>query len=435
MKDVVSCHSLSVLNKFLEHMLPSIPADFASAYDLGRVLKEKLETLLASSGGSIIIRAISLCDDDKRGNFNYIASEDGVIVIYVPVSNSTKFLRIAVDCDPSNLSELSILSISLTLALKELMSEVKGSKKSDYIVGIPNDVVLKIKRAAASNLPILILGETGVGKEVVAEVIHKWSGRKGPFVVVNCSAIPHGLFENELFGHEPNSFTGSSKTGLQGKIELANGGTLFLDEIGEISLYSQAKLLRVIERGEFWKLGAVRPTKVDVKFVAATNRPLREFVNKGRFRKDLYYRLKGMEIVIPPLRERKELIEELVNAFLKDFSGGRVYFTGEAMRILKEYNWPGNVRELKYFVQYIVDEVKEGAVPLNKIKSALSLEKPVCPYLEAKRNFDRNYILSALEFNEWNITKTAQQLGMSRRWLQLKLKELRLRDANEFTTT
>lgn len=432
MKDVVSCHSLFVLNKFLEHVLPSIPADFASACDLGSVLKEKLETLLPSSEGGTIIRAISLCDENKRDNFNYIASEDGVIVIYVPVSNSTKFLRITVDCDPSNLSELSILSISLTLALKELISEVKGSKKSDYIVGIPNDVVLKIKRAASSNLPILILGETGVGKEVVAEVIHKWSGRKGPFVVVNCSAIPHGLFENELFGHEPNSFTGSSKTGLKGKIEIADGGTLFLDEIGEISLYSQAKLLRVIERGEFWKLGAMKPTRVDVRFIAATNRPLREFVNVGRFRKDLYFRLKGMEIVIPPLRERRELIEALVNSFLREFSGGRVYFTGDAIGILRAYHWPGNVRELKYLVQYVVDEIKEGPVSATKVKSILGMERSVCPYEEAKRQFDRSYILSALELNAGNITKTAQQLGMSRRWLQLKMNELGLKNQREF---
>ncbi|MDI6850762.1 MAG: sigma 54-interacting transcriptional regulator [bacterium] len=431
MREVEVSYSIFILNKFLEQLLPPIPLEVALDQAFLEKVKDKLDPLLIRSGLSNLIREFSLCERNQNEAVGALSFGSGIVNFRVPVANSNKYLRVDFECDPSDLPNLSILSISLTLALKEVHKEVEKLKEGG-IVGIPEDIVMKIKKAAASNLPCLILGETGVGKEVVAELIHRWSGRRGPFVVVNCGAIPHGLFENELFGHEPNSFTGSSKTGLKGKIEIADGGTLFLDEIGEISLYSQAKLLRVIERGEFWKLGAMKPTRVDVRFIAATNRPLREFVNVGRFRKDLYFRLKGMEIVIPPLRERRELIEALVNSFLREFSGGRVYFTGDAIGILRAYHWPGNVRELKYLVQYVVDEIKEGPVSATKVKSILGMERSVCPYEEAKRQFDRSYILSALELNAGNITKTAQQLGMSRRWLQLKMNELGLKNQREF---
>jgi len=432
MKEVEVSYSISILNKFLEQSLPAIPLEVALDQGFLEKVKGKLNYLLIPFGLANSIINFSFCEENRKEPVTSLSFGDGMVNIVIPIANSNRYLRVEFECDLSDLNTLSLLSISLTLALRELQKEAKKFKEGG-IVGIPEDIVMKIKKAALSNLPCLILGETGVGKEVVAELIHKWSGRRGPFVVVNCGAIPHGLFENELFGHEPNSFTGSSKTGLKGKIEIADGGTLFLDEIGEISLYSQAKLLRVIERGEFWKLGAVRPTKVDVRFIAATNRPLREFVNGGRFRKDLYFRLKGMEIVIPPLRERKELIEALVNNFLGEFSGGRVYFTNEAMQILKEYHWPGNVRELKYFVQHVVDEIKEGPVSATKVRSILGMERSVCPYEEAKRQFDRNYILNALELNEWNVTKTAQQLGMSRRWLQMKMNKLGLKGPGKFS--
>jgi len=290
--------------------------------------------------------------------------------------------------------------------------------------GLPDEVVKLVERASKSSLPCLILGETGVGKEVVAELIHKYSGRKGEFVAVNCGAIPQGLFENELFGHEPNSFTGSSRSGLMGKLELAHSGTIFLDEIGEIPLYSQAKLLRFIERGEFWKLGATKPTRVDVKIIAATNRPLKELVRIGRFRKDLYYRLKGIEIHIPPLRERREKVEELVRHFLEEFGKGKVSITSKAMDLLKSYNWPGNVRELKYLVQILVEEVARGDITADHVLKHIEKPQVSSLYEEAKRQFELKFILHALEGNNWNVTKTANSIGMSRRWLQLKMKEL-----------
>lgn len=190
-------------------------------------------------------------------------------------------------------------------------------------------------------------------------------------------------------------------------------------------------MLRVVEKGEFWKIGAVKPAKVDVKFIAATNRPLQDYIRRGKFRKDLYYRLKGIEIYIPPLRERVKQIDELVSYFLQTFSNGKVYFTEEGMNLLRAYQWPGNVRQLQYTIQSLVDEVKQGPISIQKIKSTLELRGTINTFDEARKHFERRYIHDALELNNWNVTRTAQYLGMSRRWLQIKMKELGFRDMTD----
>jgi len=216
----------------------------------------------------------------------------------------------------------------------------------------------KIRQIAPTKATVLIHGETGTGKELVAQAIHQNSPRKdGPFVKLNCAALAEGIIESELFGHEKGAFTGAVKS-RRGRFELADGGTLFLDEIGEISLPVQAKLLRVLETQEFERVGGTETIKVDVRLIAATNKDLAVEVEKGNFREDLYYRLKVIEIYLPPLRDRREDIPLLVDAFIREFSnmhGKKVRgITRGAMNLMMQYEWPGNVRELKNCVEGMV---------------------------------------------------------------------------------
>jgi len=317
--------------------------------------------------------------------------------------------------------------IALNSKKRQHEQESKRAYIRERIIGLEREVEDKILKSAEVNLPVLITGETGVGKELIAEVIHELSGRKGPFIAVNCGAIPDNLVENELFGHEAGSFTGASSKGLKGKFELADGGTLFLDEIGELPLHVQAKLLRAIERKEFWKIGAVKPTKVDVKIIAATNRDLRAMVRDGKFRKDLYYRLKGINIHILPLRERPEIIDDLINYYLLEYAEHRIWINEKARMILRRYSWPGNVRELKFLVKNLVYEVKSGEITDAHVKMYLEFNSEISPYHEALERFEREYILKVLEMNRWNISKSARCMGISRRWLQEKIKRYGLK--------
>lgn len=211
---------------------------------------------------------------------------------------------------------------------------------------------------APTNISVLVTGESGVGKEVVAKAIHELSPRKSnQLISVNCGAIPEGLLESELFGHEKGAFTGAIAT-KKGYFELADGGTIFLDEIGETPIQTQVKLLRVLESGEFMRVGSGELRKVDVRIIAATNSDLALMVRRNQFRKDLYYRLKAVTVNVPPLRQRREDIPLLLNHFVRqtteknevEFAG----FTEDAMELLKEYDWPGNIRELKNFVESVV---------------------------------------------------------------------------------
>lgn len=215
-----------------------------------------------------------------------------------------------------------------------------------------------INRIATTDTTVLILGETGVGKEIFARKIHLLSPRSsGPYFKINCAAIPEHLLESELFGYEPGAFSGAHPKGKPGYFEIADGGTLFLDEIGELSLSIQAKLLRVIQDQEFMRLGSTKVRHVNVRLIAATNQNLEDAVKEGRFRRDLYYRLKVAVIEIPPLRERKEDILPLINHFLKKFNTKyhkNVYFSQEALQLLIDYRWPGNVRELENLIQSLI---------------------------------------------------------------------------------
>lgn len=246
----------------------------------------------------------------------------------------------------------------LRTELRELRSALQPQPDASTFITRNNRVRDQIDlalRVADSGISVLIEGESGTGKELIAHLLHERSSRAAkPFVRVNCAALPEQLLESELFGHVRGSFTGAVKD-RQGRFELANGGTLFLDEIADIAPGTQAKLLRVLENGEFERLGESLPRKVQVRLITATNRNLDQAVQEGTFREDLFYRLNSVRIKMLPLRERPEDIALLGLHFLKEFASGRtISFSSEALRIMKLYRWPGNVRELKHAVERAV---------------------------------------------------------------------------------
>jgi len=284
-----------------------------------------------------------------------------------------------------------------------------------------------ISKLARTDATVLIIGETGTGKELITKLVHQESARLGkPFVVVNCGAIPDNLLESELFGYEKGAFTGAYRQ-HKGKFEAANGGTIFLDEIGELPLHLQVKILRVIEQKEIDRIGGKKPIKVDVRVIAATNRNLEEEVKKGNFRKDLFYRLSVAIIYVPALREQVEDIEALSAYYLKqmntryrrNFKG----FTKDAMEAMMDHSWPGNVRELIHRIERAVI-MGQGE---NLIEQDLGLITPISkkikPLKEVRDNFEREYIIQLLVCNRWNITHTARALGISQKGVRYLIKK------------
>ncbi|MCH7477032.1 MAG: sigma-54-dependent Fis family transcriptional regulator [SAR324 cluster bacterium] len=301
------------------------------------------------------------------------------------------------------------------------------------------------ERAAGSNAWVLITGENGTGKESVAHLIHQNSQRKsGPFVEINCAAIPEELIESELFGHEKGSFTGATMKKI-GKFDQAHQGTLFLDEIGDMSLKTQAKILRVLEEQRFERVGGNKTIQVDVRVIAASNKMLEEEIAAGNFREDLYYRLNVLLLEVPPLREREGDVALLVTYFLKFFAGvhGQKVKKIEkaALEVLKQYRWPGNIRELKNIVERMVIMVPGETIAVGNIPPAIlqavgagdgsaAEREPAgmvnldLNYREAKDAFERAYLRTQLERNGWNISKTAETIKLERSNLHKKIKQL-----------
>lgn len=295
-----------------------------------------------------------------------------------------------------------------------------------------------IKTAGPTNSRVLISGENGTGKELVARRIHLYSPRTDrPFIEVNCAAIPETLIESDLFGHEKGAFTGAVEM-KRGKFELADGGTLFLDEIGDMSLATQAKVLRVLQEQRFNRVGGGKTIQVDVRVIGASNKNLAEEIKKGNFREDLYYRLNVIPLHIPPLRERKDDIGLLVNNFLIELSEEQGLkeksITDEAVEILKRYDWPGNVRELKNIIERLMIMVQGPVIKKEDILLFLEPSNAAGPappgYLfssslrEARSLFEKEYITQKLKDNGWNISKTAEELKVERSHLHRKIKYL-----------
>jgi formate hydrogenlyase transcriptional activator len=314
-----------------------------------------------------------------------------------------------------------------------------GSDRSriDGIVGrsvVLQRVLEQVEIVAPTDSTVLVLGETGTGKELVARAIHRLSPRRlSPFVTLNCAAIPAGLLESELFGHERGAFTNAVAQKL-GRFELAHGGTLFLDEVGDIPLELQSKFLRVLQEQEFERLGGTRTIKVDIRLIAATNRDLEALVADRQFRSDLYYRLNVFPIVNPPLRERQGDISPLIEHFMHKFAGRmnkRVdTISAEAMLALSRYHWPGNVRELENLIEraVILSHGPQLNVPLAELRQRRR-KHSVDPHrsLATLEDFEREHIRHALQESNWMIggqTGAAARLGIKRTTLQSKMTKL-----------
>ena len=297
-------------------------------------------------------------------------------------------------------------------------------------------VLDQVKRAAPTDGWVLIKGENGTGKELVAREIHRKSLRKdAPFIELNCAAIPEELIESELFGHEKGAFRDASSRKI-GKFDQANGGTLFLDEIGDMSLKTQAKILRVLQEQRFEPVGGTQIFEVDMRIITASNKNLEEEIAKGNFREDLYYRLNVIPINVPPLRERKEDIPLLVDHFLSIFNkrghGPVKKLSKEAQECMNAYHWPGNIRELKNIVERIVIMIDKSVIelrhipPVVRMGSANSSQEQSYPkiFKEATEQFERQFIQNMLRRYHWNISKTAEAIQVERSNLYRKIKSL-----------
>ncbi|AMV73003.1 sigma-54 dependent transcriptional regulator [Desulfuromonas carbonis] len=345
---------------------------------------------------------------------------------------------------PLSLDKL-LLVVNNALKVGRLVEEnrsLKAKLAKDYEMIGTSPAIRLLKEQIAIAAPtsgwVLITGENGTGKELVARAIHTQSQRRDkPFVEVNCAAIPEDLIESELFGHEKGAFTGATAQ-RKGKFDQAHEGTLFLDEIGDMSLKTQAKVLRILQEHKFERVGGSRTIEVDVRVIAATNKDLEEEIAAGRFREDLFYRLNVIPFHVQPLRERREDIPLLANYFLEFFcskeSREKKTLSTEAQEALAAYPWPGNVRELKNIIERLAIMTPERSIDLRHLPRSITSHQAPRPasglsgladnatFREAKEEFEKEYLLQKLEENEWNISRTAEAIDLERSNLHRKIK-------------
>ena len=353
----------------------------------------------------------------------------------------------AYDCIEKPLDMSRILTIARNaIRMKKLRYENRilrsGAALQDEIIGSTPEI-LRVRELIAQSAPsdsrVMILGENGTGKELVARKIHNSSSRAmGPFIEVNCAAIPDSLIESELFGHEKGAFTGAVAR-RHGKFEIASGGTLFLDEVADLSLEAQSKMLRAVQEMTFQRLGGEKPVTVDVRIICATNKDIQAEVQAKRFREDLYFRLNVIPIVVPSLRDRTDDLSALIGYFIPLLSENReavVRFSEEAMEILRRYSWPGNIRELKNFIERITilaDETEvskeTAAYYLGEVRVESSLLSYTDDYMsmklvDAREQFEKKIIEQRLQSNGFNIAQTAQSFGIYPSNLHGRIKKL-----------
>lgn len=344
---------------------------------------------------------------------------------------------------PLSLDKL-LMSVENALRIRSLKTEnanLRMRMEKRYRLIGESKVMLQVRETivvvAGKNTTVLITGENGTGKENVARQIHERSLRaRKPFVAINCAAIPEDLIESELFGFEKGSFTGAFQS-KRGKFEQANGGTIFLDEIGDMSLKVQSKVLRVLQEQRFERLGGDDSLDVDVRVIAATNKNLQEAIRKGEFREDLFYRLNVIPIELPPLRERGADILALANYYISFYSAeegvASKRFSPAAERCLLSYNWPGNIRELKNIMERLSIMVRDELIEEHHLPEALSgraagglrvysAASDIENFRDARAEFERLFILQKLKDNEFNISRTAERIGLERSHLYRKLK-------------
>ncbi len=352
-----------------------------------------------------LLGVLYLGNDAVTGLF----TEDDLAILQVWASQASMVMHAAI-----MLNELKVTNRNLREALRRrAQGSMIGSSRA------MREVFRVLRRVAPTDISVLVLGETGTGKELVAREIHRLSPRKkGPFISINCGAIPENLLESELFGHKKGAFTGAIADKV-GKFEAAGGGTIFLDEIGEMPMNLQVKLLRVLQERAIERVGDLKPRPVDIRVVAATNKDLAAEIEAGRFREDLYYRLNEVSIQLPPLRERGEDIHELARFFLHRYAeqyGSRARgFTNECVRAMLNYYWPGNVRQLENRIKKAVIMSDRALLNADDLGIPAHTKREILPLDVATENFKKNYIREALDLNNWNKAETARDLGVDPR--------------------
>ena len=349
-------------------------------------------------------------------------------------------------------TERILLAIRNALGLSRLRDENRTLSKAidvrhDMVGASPalRQVVEAVRRAAPTSATVLIRGESGVGKELVARMIHKNSLRaRERFVQVNCAAIPDELIESELFGHEKGSFTGATDKQV-GKFELADRGTIFLDEVGDMSFKTQAKVLRVLQEGEVERLGSSRTLKVDVRVIAATNKDLEQEIERGQFREDLFFRLSVIPMFVPSLRDRADDIPALVRHFAEQFTRENNFrpkrFTPEAIAVLQRCRWKGNVRELRNAIERVIIMTPGDVINVEDLPDSVRSDAPARAgddkgeragtLREFKESAERAFLLEKLRENDWNISRTAEAIGTPRSNLYKKLEQYNIRQDQE----
>ncbi|MGA2140819.1 MAG: sigma-54 dependent transcriptional regulator [Brevinematales bacterium] len=352
----------------------------------------------------------------KKGAYDFLEKPLAFERILNSIRNAVKFKELQME----------------NMNLKSKIEPVQFIGKSRGI----QEIMAKLPQIAQSDASVLITGENGTGKELVARMIHSYSLRKDfPFIGINCAAIPETLIESELFGHEKGAFTGAFRQ-KKGKFESAHRGTLFLDEIGDLSLAAQAKVLRAVQEKEIERVGGNDVVKVDARLITATNKDLTDEIRQGNFRQDLFYRLNVIPILIPPLRERKDDIELLIQYYIDELAtkrGKSVSLSKAAMHLLENRNWPGNVRELRNFIERLIilnDKTNIDAEEVMKLlyseENIIDIKYEAMDLKEAKHDFEKKLILNRLIRMNNNITRTAQSLSIERTYLHRKIKELKI---------
>jgi len=424
------------------------------------VARENIEDAVERVSDSIVAKVVKshkpLILSDALGDPEFKASESVVnlkllSVMCVPLMHKGELFgviylgndRLVNRFEPQSLETLTIFASQASLLLQnamlvnelkldntELRKKLEDQHYGDIVGACPGmrEVYKRIDKISATDIGVLITGETGTGKELIAREIHRRSPRtKGPFITINCGAIPENLLESELFGHVKGAFTGAVAT-RPGRFQAAIGGTLFLDEIGEMPLQLQVKLLRALQEKVVYKVGDTRGEAVDIRVVAATNKVLEDEVKKGTFREDLYYRLNVVTLKLPPLRERGEDIVVLAKYFLQKSSreyGSKIKgFTPGAVIAMKKYAWPGNIRELENRIKKAVVLADKALLGPDDLDLHPENLEPVLPLAQAKEEFQKRYINEVLERNNGNRTKTAKDLGVDPRTIFRHLEKL-----------
>jgi DNA-binding NtrC family response regulator len=406
----------------IELMLLDVNLPGISGFDVLKIVKENypyVEVVVIS----VVKELEAAIEAMRHGAYHYISKDFDLEGVRALVGNASE-------------------RQDLSRHVMQLRAEVAERVDREFVVGPSRgtrDIIELVQKVAKLSATVLILGETGTGKELLARLIHRESGAvDAPFVAVNLAAIPRELVESTLFGHEKGAFTGAIRQQL-GKFELAAGGTLFLDEIGDLRYDLQAKLLRAIQESEIERVGGTHPIKTDFRLIAATNRDLEKLVKEGTFREDLFYRLNVIPLKMPALRDRIEDLPELARFFLRRYNVKfRKNIQGIAdstLRILSAYWWPGNIRELENLIERLVavsdgDWIADEDLPYEFHVAQLDANAPGAENLleRALSTFERNFIVRALEKGGWNVTATAKSLGIPLSTLKFKMDRLEIRE-------